>query len=459
MNKAVRARFAPSPTGHLHIGSLRTALFNWLFARSVGGTFLVRIEDTDIERSLPIYVDSIIKALQWVGLSADEEIVFQTQRMHVYADAVNKLLESGKAYRCFCPQGDQAVQGAEDMFYKYDRRCRTRVATSQDHELPHVIRFALPLDVQQFGFTDIIRGPITFDANQFDDFIIVRSDGMPLYNFVVVVDDIAMHISHIIRGEDHIGNTPKQIALYEALGAQVPLFAHLPLILGSSGQRLSKRDAATSVWEYKSMGYLPDALCNYLMRLGWSYKDYEILTKQEGAQLFTFDGVGKSGAIFDSAKLDWINSTYMKAMSNSDLYMYIVKEIDQTFEQLAHTHGREFVESLIGLYKERVSTITLLAQHVRTVADATYAEKIDTTTIDRQTLSIVNTALIDFESWEPGSLKKKIEQVCNDHAIKFSAVAQPLRYALSGAPQGPGVAELLAILGKKEALARIARYV
>ena len=272
-SQLVRVRFAPSPTGHLHIGGLRAALFNWLFARHNGGKFLLRIEDTDLVRSTQEYTDSILSSFKWAGITPDEPIVIQSQRIAEHKKVIERLLEQGAMYRCFCSQDEletrlTKIQGSEGLVTKYDGKCRN---ADQNLQKPFVVRFKLPANQSEIVFEDLIRGRVAFDINQFDDFIVARSDGSPMYNFVVVVDDAFMNITHVIRGEDHISNTPKQIMLYQACGYPLPQFAHLPMILGPSGERLSKRDGATSVLEYKQQGYLPDALLNYLARLGWSH--------------------------------------------------------------------------------------------------------------------------------------------------------------------------------------------
>ena len=315
---SIRVRFAPSPTGHLHIGGLRTAFFNWLFARHNNGVFLLRIEDTDVERSTKEYLDSILATFDWVNLPSDEPIVIQSQRIAEHTALIAQLLKEGKAYRCYCSQEQVAErykgQGSGDEFIKYDGRCRN---AAEQPGVPAAIRFALPAGRTTVAFDDLIRGRVEVGIDQLDDFIIARSDGTPMYNFVVVVDDAHMRISHIIRGEEHISNTPKQLLLYEALGFPVPFFAHTPMILGPDGNKLSKRDAATSVLEYRQEGYLPDALLNYLVRLSWAHGDQEIFTREELISYFTLDHVGKKGAIFDPQKLSWVNSVYMRAKDSA----------------------------------------------------------------------------------------------------------------------------------------------
>ena len=312
MNDIVKVRFAPSPTGHLHIGGARTALFNWLFARHHNGAFVLRIEDTDTTRSTEEYIEAIIEGMKWLKLDWNEGPFRQTDRFDVYRSYVERLLAEGKAYRCYCTPAElehrrqQAL--AEGRTPQYDGRCRS--ITEPVPGKPAAIRFRMP----QEGTTvlnDMIKGTIEFENSLLDDMIILRSDGTPTYNFVVVVDDIDMKITHIIRGDDHVNNTPKQIHIYKAFGWEPPQFGHLPMILGSDRSRLSKRHGATSVMAYKDMGYLPDALVNYLVRLGWSYGDQEIFTREELINYFSFDNVGSSAAVFNPEKLFWLNGQYM----------------------------------------------------------------------------------------------------------------------------------------------------
>ena len=309
----IRVRFAPSPTGFLHIGGARTALFNFLFARSQEGTFVLRIEDTDTVRSTQESVDEILKAMEWLGLNWDEGPYYQSERFNLYKEKVQQLLDEGKAYRCYCTseeldkKREQAM--AEGRKPKYDGTCRERM----DHpgNTPFVIRFRAP-DNGTTSFNDLIKGTISVNNEELDDVIIQRTDGTPTYNFVVVVDDADMGITHVIRGDDHINNTPRQILLYEALGYQVPCFAHVPMILGSDKTRLSKRHGATSVMAYRDMGYLPEAMVNYLVRLGWSFGDEEIFSLADLIEKFSLSNVGKSAGVFNPEKLLWLNSHYIK---------------------------------------------------------------------------------------------------------------------------------------------------
>jgi glutamyl-tRNA synthetase len=456
----VRVRFAPSPTGHLHIGSLRTALFNWLFARHNNGQYLVRIEDTDIKRSHEKFVDSILSSLEWAQLTSDEPPVFQSERTEKYKEAINQLLSEGKAYRCFCPATEEQV-GRD--YLRYEGHCRIVNSTAEEEKKPHVIRFKLP-DQKTISFNDLIRGPITFSMDQFDDFILVRTDGTPVYNFVVVVDDADMNITHVIRGEDHISNTPKQIFLYHAFGWPIPFFAHMPLILGPSGQRLSKREAATSVTEYIQDGYLADALCNYLARLGWSHGDQEIFSREELIKLFTLKEVGKSGAIFDQAKLDWMNGHYIRETDNELLLNLVEKNVDPDFLKKVSSWSADTICIGIGLYKDRVNTLKQLVNELIMVHDDSRKptkEEIkryityDTVSYIKDMLKVIEVK----ENFTAEELKSELKELVKKLGIKFVQVAQPLRLALIGSDSGPGVFELLALLGKTESIKRINQFV
>jgi len=431
--RPVRVRFAPSPTGHLHIGSLRVALFNWLFARHHNGTFIIRIEDTDIERSKQEYTESIIKAFEWVNITSDEPIAYQTARLDLYKGAIDKLLASGNAY-----WSDPA----------------------QEENGKSVIRFKIPSNRTQIQFNDLVRGPIAFDSDQIGgDFVIARADGSPLYNFVVVVDDIDMRISHVIRGEDHISNTPKQILLYEALGAEIPHFAHLPMILGPTGAKLSKRDAATSVIDYRTMGFLSDALCNYLVRLSWAHGDQEIFSRDEMVQLFSLDHVHKSGAIFDMIKLRWVNSVYLKQLSAQALSDLIHTDIDATFKDRCATWKAEQVLQALDLYKDRSSTLGELHDFVI----ALYTRPQITILPEEEKWDAATSVLLDecisqlalLKEVTPATVEPLIKGICKQRQVPLPALAKPIRFALTGSLHSPSVYALVALLGTAETIQRI----
>lgn len=461
----IRVRFAPSPTGHLHIGGLRTALFNELFARHHGGKLLLRIEDTDRERSKPEYTHSILKSFAWAGITFDEELVIQSHRIDRHKQAIEQLLQEGKAYRCYCTPEEVAARNVEtrgtDAVYgnKYDRYCLHNKSDVHKSK-PYAVRFKLPFISGNITFIDLIRGPITFDIEQLDDFIIARSDGYPMYNFVVVVDDHDMRISHVIRGEDHISNTPKQILLYQACGFKVPEFAHIPMILGKDGNRLSKRDAAVSVLEYRQHGYMPEALMNYLVRLGWAHKDQEKFSKQEMIAYFDLKNVSKHGARFDQEKLDWLNSVYMKETASSTLLDIIQHDIDPLFQ--SHTPNFSLSQriDLIELYKERVKTLAEMARTIAAVHEAPTKFNADDlrkwiTSTSKEYMHYIIQKLESLTSFEVDPIAQTIKDLAQTLEVKIVFLTQPMRIALLGSSSGPGVFELAAILGKEETIRRL----
>jgi glutamyl-tRNA synthetase len=465
----VRVRFAPSPTGHLHIGGVRTALFNWLFAHHYQGTFLLRIEDTDFERSKPEYTDSILSSFAWMNIHADEPLVYQSDRLDMYKQVAEQLLKEGKAYRCFCAPDDhikryQKAHGnaalPENIFIKYDGFCRAKQVTAADLERPHVIRFKLPDTLTDITVNDLIRGPILFHKDQLDDFVIMRNDGWPMYNFAVVVDDAMMRISHVIRGEEHIVNTPKQILVYDACEYTVPQFAHVPVILGPSGNKLSKREGATSIVEYRHMGYVAEALINYLVRLGWSHGDQEIFTIQELIQYFSLEHVGKKAAIFDIQKLTWVNSVYIRQLDNVELRRRINADIITDFDLRIVSWPPALIAAVIGLYKERVNTLLELAHAILLLHDGPAHFNPDDlktwVTADTQRyLPLLIQKLEGLIDFRVDLIKDTVKILCKENSINLVSLAQPIRIALIGSSGGPGAFELLAIVGKEEALKRI----
>lgn len=428
----IRVRFAPSPTGHLHIGGLRTALFNWLFARHNGGKFLIRIEDTDLERSKPEYTESILQAFAWAGITSDEPLVFQTQRFDLYKEKLEELLANGSAYRS---------------------------DASKEENGKSVIRFRVPREQKTIAFNDLIYGPISFDTDQIDDFVIARADDSPLYNFVVVVDDIAMRISHIIRADEHIPNTPRQLLLYQALGATPPLFAHVSMIFGPSGKPLSKRDASTSVLEYRADGYLPDALCNYLVRLGWSHGDKEILSKEELISIFSLKDINKSGAMFDAEKLLWVNSVYLRAAQLTDLLKVIVADVMPDFKEQCNSWSEEKILMALGLYRERVATLKELALVVQRLHNVSLPESLpEGVAWDAQTVALLNDLMIRLQGLEIVSadeVKKLFALVCADYKVALPLLAKPVRFALTGVMESPSVFHVVELLGASETCKRL----
>lgn len=464
VSQKVRVRFAPSPTGHLHIGGLRTALFNMLFARHYGGIFLVRIEDTDMQRSRQEFTDSILESLSWAEVMPDEPMVTQSEHFDQHTVVLQTMLKNGTAYPCICAPEEiierqrEFLEG-EYMYGKYDGHCRSKMMGVIPDQ-PYVVRFALPTDIKHITFDDLIRGPVTFDSDQFDDFIIARSDKRPMYNFVVTVDDADMGITHVIRGEDHISNTPKQILLYQACGYSVPKFAHLPLILGPSGDRLSKRDAATSVLEYKHGGYLPAGLLNYLARLGWSHGDQEIFTRDEMIKHFSLETVGKKGAVFDPKKLAWVNSMHIRSLSAADLAHYINTHMQSETPALSSVWDATVLHALIDLYKERVTTVIELIDQLTSLAQIPTVYDADdlTTWVTADTRQHLQTVLQTLEALSSFSVElvtQELKNTAKTLGVKLVTIAQPIRIALVGKAASPGIFALMALLGKQRVCIRI----
>ena len=457
---SVRVRFAPSPTGHLHIGGLRTALFNYLYAKNQGGQFLVRIEDTDRERYTKEHEDAIIRSLEWAGIVSDEPLVYQFARQDEHQKALQKLLASGKAYKCFCSaeslQEKREKAEAAQGFYQYDQTCRS---ADQSSDAPHVVRFKVDVQDDVLHFQDLIRGDVSLKRNQLDDFIVARTDGSITYNFAVVEDDYAMKVSHVIRGEDHLLNTFKQILLYQALAYDVPQFAHLPLILSQSGQKLSKRDAAVSVDEYREAGYLPEAVCNYLVRLGWSYGDQELFTKNEMIKFFSLDNVQKKGAVFDIDKLRWLNSVRLQEAQAADLIQKMRSNIDKDLEKECADWSQATVLHVVDQYKSRVQTLGDLHDQIMQLyfAPESYDPESLEQWIDNQTVTYVTLLHEKFGSitFAKDEIMATIKAFCKEQGIKMGQIAQPIRIALCGTASGPGVGDMLMMLGKDESLRRL----
>jgi glutamyl-tRNA synthetase len=462
----VRVRFAPSPTGHLHIGGVRTALFNWLYAKHNKGTFILRIEDTDRTRSTEEYIDAIIEGMKWLDLDWDEGPYRQTDRFDVYRRYTEKLLNEGKAYYCYClpeeleqRRQEALVQGKSP---KYDGRCRNL----QD-PIPGknpAVRFRMPQEGET-AVNDLIKGKTVFDNAYLDDLIIMRSDGTPTYNFTVVVDDVDMNITHVIRGDDHLNNTPKQIHIYNALGYEVPLFAHLPMILGADKTRLSKRHGAVSVMAYKEMGYLPDALANYLVRLGWSYGDQEIFTRDELIQYFSFDKVGKSAAVFNPEKLLWLNSQYIINSSAEELAEMVVPFlIKEKVISKGQTLDKEWLSKAIDTQKERSRTLIELANSLRYYIseDVEYNEKAKIKFLNEKSLPYLielKDSLVSISDFSALEIEKVFTSIIEKHGIKLGNLAQPVRVAMTGKTESPGIFEVIEIAGKEKTLKRLEKAI
>ncbi|MBV8661253.1 MAG: glutamate--tRNA ligase [Candidatus Dependentiae bacterium] len=460
----VRVRFAPSPTGHLHIGGLRTALFNWLFAHHVGGAFLVRIEDTDRDRFSDEYEFAITSSLQWAGIKSDEPIVYQHARQSEHQKAVDELIAKGKAYYCFCSLDElqQKRESAQDEkeTYIYDRSCRARIPTKEEiKNNKYVVRFKVEVDEEYLVFDDLIRGKVSLPTEHIDDFVISRSDGSMTYNFAVVQDDHFMRISHVIRGEDHIVNTGKQILLYKAHGWQVPLFGHVSLILGSTGQKLSKRDAATGVQDYKDKGFLADALCNYLVRLGWSHGDQEIFTTEEMIEYFKISDVSTHGAIFDYNKLLWLNSVYIKAKPAAELCALVNQNLAINLVAKTSAWLQEQREAAINLYKDRSQTLQELVTGVMSLYEAPTNYDAESTTqwVTSDTKNLISDLIKELlhQQFVKQELQDFVKIFAKNRDVKFPVIAQPIRIALIGSSHGPGIFDMLEIIGKDEAIHRL----
>lgn len=453
----VVTRFAPSPTGYLHIGGLRTALFSYLWARKNGGKFLLRIEDTDKARNSQEAAEAIVKAFNWLWLEHDGEIVYQSQRDDIYAVYIKRLLDEGKAYKCYMSKEEldalREEQIANKERAKYDGRYRDFSGTPPEGVEP-VIRIKAPLS-GEIVVKDGVKGDVVFRAEDIlDDFVIARSDGSPTYNFVVAIDDHLMGVTEVIRGDDHLSNTPKQIVVYEALGFSVPKFYHVPMIHNSEGKKLSKRDGATDVMAYKEMGYTPQALLNFLVRLGWSHGDQEIFSMDEMRELFNPKNINRSASIYNTEKLDWLNSHYIKNTPNATL-----AEMLEEYGLLLTSHDKK--EILLDALKERVKTLKEMALLVNEIiiAPAAYDEKAVEKSFKGDTIDILNNfrgkVAASAELHLPSDYHHLMQEVVDEMGIGFGKIGQPLRVALLGKMSGPGLDSVMAIIGKEETILRI----
>lgn len=456
---AIRVRFAPSPTGYLHVGGARTALFNWLLARKSGGTFILRIEDTDVERSTKESVDAILQGMEWLGLDWDEGPFYQSDSFPLYKEHVQRLLDEGKAYKCYCSAGELEAKRnlamKEGRKPKYDGTCRERV----DHpEGPCVVRFRAPQE-DEVAFDDLIKGRIAFPAEELDDLIIQRTDGTPTYNFCVVIDDALMRITTVIRGDDHVNNTPRQIQLYQALGFPVPQFAHVPMILGSDKARLSKRHGATSVIAYRDMGFLPEALMNYLVRLGWSHGDDEIFSREEMIQKFDIGNVGRSAGVFNTEKLLWLNAHYIKNGDPERLADLLLPHLSS--RGVSTLNGPD-VMAVVKTLQERAQTLEEMADRALFYYNAPVSyDEAALGKFDKGHLAAVYAAVAEkltaSSAVSAAELDALFKEVCSEKGWKMNQVGQPIRIALSGVTQAPGIGEMIAVLGVEEAVRRITR--
>ena len=458
----IRVRFAPSPTGHLHIGGARTALFNWLFAKHNKGNFILRIEDTDRTRSTEEYIQSIIEGMQWLNLDWDEGPHRQTERFSVYRTYTEKLIDQGNAYYCYCSPEELEQRRKEALSQgktpKYDGRCRR--LTEPVPGKNHVVRFKMPHQGETV-IQDLVKGRVVFENSQLDDLIIRRSDGTPTYNFTVVVDDVDMLITHVIRGDDHLNNTPKQVHIYNALGYAVPSFAHLPMILGSDKARLSKRHGATSVTAYKEMGYLPEALVNYLARLGWSHGDQEIFTRDEMIEFFSFEHIGSSSAVFNPEKLLWLNSQYIMKTDNRELAELVLPFLRKN-RVIGENQGidKVWLAQAVGTLRERSKTLAELADALTYYIsdEITYDPKAQRKFLNTDSLPYLTEVKDSLEKtavFSADEIHRKFAEIVEKHGIKLGSLAQPVRVAVTGRKESPGIFEVLEVLGKDKTVKRL----
>ena len=453
----VRTRFAPSPTGSLHVGGARTAIFNWLFARHAGGQFILRIEDTDRTRSTEESIQEIADAMEWLGLDWDEGPFRQSDRLDIYQKIANELLESGHAYKCYVTS-EELEEKRKEARSKGDvlRYKREWAKLNEAPDKPYVIRLQTP-DEGTIEVQDSLRGTVTFDAVEVDDFVILKRDGFPTYNFAVVVDDATMNITHVIRGDDHLINTTRQVLIYNALSYDIPKMAHVSMILGADNKRLSKRHGATSVVAYKDKGYLPEAIINFLSRLGWSHGDQEIFTKSELIEKFTLDNVGKSAAVFNEEKLEWLNSWYIKnepPEKIAGLVLPLLKEKGLDVEL-----DEKLVKIVIEL-SQRAKTLNDIADTIGYfyAEEIEYDEKAANKFLTPEILPVlqdITDRLSQLSDFNMDEMHKIFDQVMEERELKLGKIAQPVRVALTGGTVSPGIFEVMDILGKDEVLRRL----
>jgi len=458
----VRTRFAPSPTGYLHIGGARTALFSWAYARRHGGHFILRVEDTDLERSTEASVAAILEGLKWLGIDWDEGPFFQMQRLARYREVADRLIAAGHAYDDYMSREEleqlRHEQLARNEKPKYDGRWRPERAKARGLVAPKdakpVVRFRTP-EEGTVAWNDLVKGPIEFPNAELDDLVLLRADGVPTYNFGVVVDDLDMNITHVIRGDDHVNNTPRQIHIFNALGAELPKFGHVPMILGADGERLSKRHGAVSVLQYRDEGYLPQALLNYLARLGWSHGDEEVFSMKQLVEWFDLAHVSRSAAQFNPEKLAWLNQQYLKTAPDARLAELVEPELRK---RGAQPGGGPPLEKVVALLKDRASTIPQLADE----AMLFYAVEVNPGTPDWD--EKVGTALRMLKArlatvkWERAALSEAIKEVVKSSGLKMPQIAMPLRRLVTGRTQTPSIDAVLELLGRETVLLRLTQH-
>jgi glutamyl-tRNA synthetase len=456
----VRTRFAPSPTGYLHIGGARTALFSWAYARRLGGKFVLRIEDTDLERSTQESVQAILDGLSWLGIDWDEGPFFQMQRLARYREVAEQLIAAGHAYYDYMSREElealRKEQTARGEKPRYDGRWRPERAKGKKppEGVKPVVRFRTP-EVGEVGWNDLVKGPIAFPNDELDDLVLLRADGVPTYNFGVVVDDLDMRITHVIRGDDHVNNTPRQIHIFHALQKDLPEFAHVPMILGADGERLSKRHGAVSVLQYKEEGYLPEGLLNYLARLGWSHGDAEVFSRNEFVSWFDLRHVSRSPAQFNPEKLAWINQQHLKGAADARLAALVEPELRRRGAQPA---GGPALEKVVALLKERASTVQQLADEAMLFYAVEVKPQLPDADPDAlKALRILKARLLT-SSWERGAINAAIKEVVKSSGLKMPQLAMPLRQIVTGRSQTPSIDAVLELLGREVVLQRMGQY-
>ena len=470
---APRLRFAPSPTGYLHIGGARTALFCWLMARRTGGTFILRIEDTDTERNTPEAVQAILDGMTWLGLDWDEGPgadcgvgpYFQSERFDIYEAHAQRLLDEGKAYRCYLTSEELArareLAIATGQPATAPRTWRDATPDQWPADTPYVLRVKAPLEGETV-VDDLLRGEVRFPNSELSDPVIVRSNGVPLYNFACVIDDHLMHVSHVLRGDDHLSNTPKQVVIYDAFGWVIPAFAHLPLILGPDKKRLSKRHGATNVMGYEEQGYLPDAMVNFLARLGWSHGDQEVFSREELVRFFGLNHVGKAPGVWNPEKLQWLNGHYINEVPDEELAALVAPKI------AAAGHAPQAVDEVlvarVATLKERANTLVEVVEkgafYWVDADDLVYEDKPRKKLLKEATLPHLQATRLRLgalKDWTQGAIEEALRAYADEHELKLGKVAQPLRVAVVGTNVSPGIFETLAALGRDQSLRRLDR--
>lgn len=458
----VKTRFAPSPTGYLHIGGARTALYSWLYARKKGGVFTLRVEDTDRERSTEASVQAILEGMEWLGLNYDEGPIFQTHRFERYAEVIQQLMDSGHAYHCYCSREEldamREQQRANKEKPRYNGKCRALTGVTEGIE--PVIRFRNPIE-GDVVIKDLVKGDIVINNRELDDLIIARSDGTPTYNLTVVVDDIDMGMSHVIRGDDHINNTPRQINIMRALGVEIPAFAHVPMILGDDGKRLSKRHGAVGVMQYRDEGYLPEAVLNYLIRLGWSHGDQEVFSREEMLEFFELEDIHSAASAFNTEKLNWMNQQYLKSLPSDVIAGHLHWHFEK--QSLDISNGPA-VNDVIDAQRDRAKGLVDLVETSRYFYEEfeSYDEKAKGKQFKAGVdaiLQALHDKLSALSGWNPESIQQAINATCEDLELKLGKVGPPLRLAVAGTPMSPGLDITLNLVGRERTLQRIERAI